>query len=98
MQVRETLAANPVFGALRQMATGYGLAELDTELRAVEALTGEDLARCAEELLQVESNESLVRRSGSHLLALGGKRLRPLCVMLGARLGTGFGPQVLDLA
>lgn len=93
MQVRGSLASSQVFDALRQVALGHGLGTLEEELGAVERLSRDDLAACADELAALESDGSLVKRAGSHLLALGGKRLRPLCVALAARLGSGFGPQ-----
>lgn len=98
MQVRGSLASSQVFDALRQVAVGHGLESLEEELGAVERLSREDLAICADELTALESDESLVKRAGSHLLALGGKRLRPLCVALGARLGSGFGARAASVA
>jgi octaprenyl-diphosphate synthase len=41
---------------------------------------------------------SVVHRSAHHLLDLGGKHLRPVCVVLAAKLGSGFGPVARNLA
>ncbi len=41
---------------------------------------------------------SAVERASSHLLDLGGKRLRPMCVALTSRLGTGFDERARELA
>jgi octaprenyl-diphosphate synthase len=46
----------------------------------------------------VSGSEDIVRASATHLLELGGKRLRPLCVVLASRVGAGFDRRALDLA
>ena len=58
-----------------------------TDLRAVEAA-----------LAELPVSGTVVVRGALHLVALGGKRLRPLCVALAARAGRGFGPAAHELA
>jgi octaprenyl-diphosphate synthase len=49
------------------------------------------------ELSGVSPADSCVGKSAGHLLALGGKRLRPMCVSLTARIGGVSGQAVMDL-
>jgi octaprenyl-diphosphate synthase len=58
----------------------------------------EDLLDLEDELAGLALGESVDQRSARHLLDLGGKHLRPVCVALAAKLGRGFGPAARDLA
>ena len=49
-------------------------------------------------LAELPRHESIVARSATHLLDLGGKRLRPMCVALAARAGAGFDERARQLA
>jgi octaprenyl-diphosphate synthase len=86
-----------VLPSLAGIAAAHGLADLAVKLEEVQAVAAIDLASCARELDAVRG-ESLVQRSARHLLSLGGKRLRPLCVSLCARLGRAPDRVVQDLA
>jgi octaprenyl-diphosphate synthase len=93
--------ARPAAGVLAQLGalcTHQGLGALAERLGDLADLTRGDLADCEAALAAVERGDSLVARSAGHLLDLGGKRLRPLCVALAARLGTGFSPAARELA
>lgn len=74
-------------------------ATLDFE--ALARFTAADVAAVEEtlnKLLARADQQDVIRRSGVHLVALPGKRLRPLCVALASRLGSGFGPSGRHLA
>jgi octaprenyl-diphosphate synthase len=87
-----------ILGQLGALCQAQGLAPLATRLGDLGDLTRGDLGACEEALAAIERGGSLVARSAGHLLDLGGKRLRPLCVALAARLGAGFSPAARDLA
>lgn len=57
-----------------------------------------DLADVEAVLRAVKDGETPMHGCVRHLLRLEGKRLRPMCVALAARCGTGFSPAVRDLA
>jgi len=63
----------------------------------VRPLLGEDLA-AVEAALQIPQQERAIHLGAGQLLARGGKRLRPMCVALASKLGTGFDARALDLA
>src|SRR5262249_20203274 len=87
-----------VLGQLGAVADARGLAALATRLMELAELTHGDLAATEASLATLERGPSLVARSAHHLLDLGGKRLRPLCVALASRAGEGFGPAARELA
>lgn len=58
---------------------------------------GNDL-RAIEEGLVIAPRTRAVHESADHLVRLGGKRLRPVCVVLAAKLGTGFDAKAKELA
>lgn len=64
-----------------------GLPSLAETLSLLGAYVGSDLAGVESELAEIPRFDDLVGQAGSHLLALGGKRIRPLCVALAGRVG-----------
>ena len=97
-EIVETTSAPDVMERLRILCSERGLETLADRLAELALLVTEDMTQLEAELEQIQSDASLASRAGSQLIGLGGKRLRPLCVALASRVGTGFSPQVLDLA
>lgn len=83
---------------LEALCRGRELGSLATRLGELAALVGPDVARFEEATPALRHDASAVERSARHLLDLGGKRLRPICVSLASRLGTGFDERALELA
>ncbi len=89
-----------VLGGLKATASAHGLPELSDHLGVMAELITRDLAWCEAALRELEELRSptAIARSARHLIELGGKRLRPLCVALAARVGSGFGAAARELA
>ncbi len=83
---------------LEGICTHRGLGSLADRLGEMVAFVGQDLESFENELTQLPRDQRLVNRSARHLIDLGGKRLRPMCLILAARLGSGFDRRVMDLA
>ena len=92
------VGAAPVLAQLGQVCESQGLDAMSARLADLRALTVTDLAECEEVLAALPRGPSLVRQAAAHLLDLGGKRLRPLCVALAARVGSGYGEAARGLA
>ena len=92
------LVADAVVERLEGICRGHGLVGLAARLEALGELSRKDLGAVEEGLGGVRCEASVVGDSARHLLSLGGKRLRPLCVALASRLGSGFGPAARELA
>lgn len=75
-----------------------GLGRLADRLSDMVAFVGQDLEAFEGELASLPRSSRRVSRSAMHLVDLGGKRLRPMCLILAARMGSGFDERVLDLA
>lgn len=83
---------------LEGICAGRGLDGLADRLHELAAFVGYDMLSFEQEFGRLPRDGRLVGLSATHLLDLGGKRLRPMCVSLAARLGSGFDQRVLDLA
>lgn len=90
--------APDVLDRLRELCADRGLDGLAENLSTLRQLVHDDMRALEDSLSVVPRKESLVQRSAGHLLYLGGKRLRPLCVALASRVGEGFNGQGLELA
>jgi len=90
--------ADEVLGRLVSVARTRGLADLAEALVALNEFVADDLSAIEAELERTPTRDDLVGHSARHLLDLEGKRLRPLCVSLASRLGTGSSDAVLRLA
>lgn len=87
-----------VLEPLESLAAGRGLDDIAARLRLIGQRVGPDLAGVEAALQGTAAARGEVRDVVHHLLDLGGKRLRPMCVALAARAGTGFGPAARELA
>ena len=75
-----------------------GTHEVASRLGDLAEWIADDMVGFEAELSGLVRGGSVVHRSAHHLLDLGGKHLRPICVALAAKLGSGFGPVARDLA
>lgn len=75
-----------VLPSLHRQAKAAELDSLDRHLIELQTLLHEQLAD-VEAVLQGTRGPTLAQRAGHHLIAAGGKRLRPLCTLLASRLG-----------
>lgn len=88
-----------LLGRLEGICAGRGQARLARRLAELMDFIGADMATFEDEFARLPRRpDLLVGRGASHLLELGGKRLRPMCVALASRLGNGFDARVLDVA
>lgn len=85
-------------GALEEVTAVRGPDALATRIAALRAWIASDLAEVETSLAALDRGDDPMRRAGRHLLAQGGKRLRPMCVALAARAGSGFDRRARDLA
>ena len=88
----------PVLGTLEDVARAKAPAGVEARIAELRALCEGDLAGIEADLDAIESGPTPMQQSARHLLMLGGKRLRPMCVALAARAGSGFTPAARDLA
>ncbi len=87
-----------VLSSLRTVCDSRGLDTLAKRLADLGALLQWDRAVVEDALTDLPYDDSRVRLAGRHLLARGGKRLRPMCVALAARVGDGFDDRACSLA
>lgn len=87
-----------VLDRLSDISRARGAPSLADRLASLERWVRDDLAQFEADLAQVPRGARLIHAAAHHLLDLGGKHLRPLCVALASKLGEGFTPQARGLA
>ncbi len=92
------VSRTPLLGSLEEVARARGAESIEARIAELRAFLEEDLAGIEEGLGALELKETPLHRSAGHLLGSGGKRLRPLCVALASRVGSGFSEAAKDLA
>ncbi len=83
-----TAEGAPLLSRLQRMCEDRGLDALAGHLGDLMAFVEAEMSALEEALGSLPHRGDMVGEAATHLLAQGGKRLRPLCVALSARLGT----------
>ena len=80
-----------VFGSLSRACEARGAHSMTDRLTDISRWLEQDLADVERAISSIgKSGDTAAEKSARHLLDRGGKRLRPICVALAARMGTGF--------
>ncbi len=87
-----------VLDRLARVSASRGAGELGERLASLERFVRADLANFETELATIPRGARLIQEAAHHLLDLGGKHLRPLCVALASRFGSGFTDEARGLA
>ena len=88
----DTPAHDDVFENLSGVCAGRGLDTLARRLVELRAWLEGDLAEVERALRDAGAGDAPAHKAARHLLDQDGKRLRPICVALAARAGSGFTP------
>ena len=83
-------SSSDVLTSLQAVCDSQGLGDLSAHLADLADLVKWDMAVLEEGIQSLPVGESVVHKSAHHLLAIAGKRLRPMCVALASRLGEGL--------
>jgi len=94
----KTETTSDLIGKLGDICNDRGLGDLSARLHDLQIWIADEMTEFEMEMGNLPHEGSLAHESAHHLLDLGGKRLRPMCVALAAKVGQGFGPRVRDLA
>ncbi len=96
--VSASLGGVPTLARLQSVTDARSMDDLSLRIGELRAWIAQDLADVEAVLGAIEYGGTPMHRSAAHLMASGGKRLRPLCVALAARMGSGFDRAARDLA
>ncbi len=91
-------AATSTMDRLSQVSRTRGAPALAERLASLDRWVKDDLAAFSVELEAMPRGARMIQQAAHHLLDLKGKHLRPLCVALASKLGTGFSPAARGLA
>jgi octaprenyl-diphosphate synthase len=82
-------SSSEVLTSLRAACDAQGLGDLSAHLADLADLVSWDMADVERAIRTLPEGGSVVHKSAHHLVSIAGKRLRPMCVALASRLGTG---------
>ena len=94
----ESPASNQLIQQLGHVCRDHGLPDLAARLVSLQSWIQDDLNNFETELATISRGRRAVQQAAHHLLDLGGKHLRPMCVALAAKIGTGFGDAARQMA
>lgn len=83
---------------LGQVVSSQGLDGLAERLVGLHTWVQEEMRSFQQELEVLPRGAAVVQKSAHHLLDLDGKHLRPMCVVLASKLGSGFDESTRHLA
>lgn len=84
--------------SLEQVAKERGAPEAEAKIAELRAFLADDLRGVESDLRGFDRVDTPMHQSAVHLLSGRGKLLRPMCVALAARVGSGFSPVARQLA
>ncbi len=87
-----------VLDRLAHVSAARGAPSLSDRLASLDRWVRADLAAFEDEVAALPRGARAVHKAAHHLLDLGGKHLRPLCVALTSRFGDGFTREARGLA
>lgn len=87
-----------LIGQLSSIANRNGLLDLAGRLQSLWQWIEDELTSFEKEMAQFPMGSSRIEEAAHHLLDMGGKHLRPLCLAVAAKSGTGFDKRGSDLA
>lgn len=87
-----------LIGQLSNIAHQNGLLDLAGRLQHLWKWVADELQAFDEEMDALPIGESRIEQAASHLLDMGGKHLRPLCLAVAAKAGSGFDHRARKLA
>ncbi len=79
-----------VMPRLQAVAAQHNALSLAEKLQNLREFINDDMQQVEHDLRAIEMKDTPLHHSAKLLLGLGGKRLRPMCVALASRVGTGF--------
>lgn len=95
----DAAVARDVLGSLARACDQRGVPSVTDRLAEITRWLEQDLADVEREIVHVgRGGDTPAEKSARHLLDRGGKRLRPICVALAARMGAGFNPAARTFA
>ncbi len=89
-------SSSDVLSTLQAVCDSQGLGDLSVHLADLADLVKWDISELEQALQSLPRGDSLVHSSANHLLRIAGKRLRPMCVVLASRMGTGLDAQTRE--